>query len=150
MAKQTFADKIRAAAEARAQADVILSRENIVAALAEVIPAGHAVVIEGTTPAFNDGDPCTFSLDSMALVSLKHEDGEDRDLNDDHDEYFSMTLDDEDDKPDGVDSEAWAKLVQVTDDIYDDEVMERVFGSNFRVAICADGTVFEYEHDCGY
>lgn len=71
MAIKTQIKRIQTAKKKYNEALSKLGRKAIAKALGEVIPKGFALTWSQYTPGFNDGEPCTFRLGEVHLVTVK-------------------------------------------------------------------------------
>jgi len=165
MALQTFVDKIKASKKAYNDALKELGPKQIAKALAEVIPEGFVLSVTGSTPSFNDGEPCRFSVGDWYLVT-------ELDLADES-TYENPVLgtDKRDFIPAGDDDVGcvsvvysvsakdykWCGLTKANVDAVkavvknlDNNIMESAFGDGFHAVFRRNGKVDTDDYDCGY
>lgn len=71
MALATALKKIQTARKNYDSALSALGRKALAKELGALIPKGYAIAWTQYTPGFNDGDPCTFTLDDPSIASIK-------------------------------------------------------------------------------
>lgn len=100
----------------------------------------EAIVWNQYTPSFNDGDPCTFSIDEFRV---KFDGGhEDSDYEDDtYDSYSEF--------PDEPDKEQAIKYVNEMCSQFPEAMCLNMFGDDVTVTLTKDGFTTD-EYDCGY
>jgi hypothetical protein len=108
------------------------------------------IIVTGSVPSFNDGDPCVFNLGDPRFILIKPDEEESEEFSEskeDESEEDEEEFDDDDyDEEDGVDfwdihdkNYKFEKDASKIFDLLDEELMESVFGSGFKLTITAGG-----------
>ncbi len=131
----------------------------------EKYPEAKAIAWHQYTPGFNDGNPCEFSMGEINLICDKPvvlTDSEKKyypDLKDfvlpPINELKVNGIDNvEDEFPESIRTPApgemekdWNKLRKL---LNNEDLMERMFGSDKKIAVFCDNTITVDEYDCGY
>jgi hypothetical protein len=128
-------------------------------AFMEAHPEVEAIRIRGYVPGFNDGDPCTFSINDpevrlVPTASVAETEGEDEFDEDNEDGEWKGDWDLEWDAKHSsrpIPKKLIADLKSI------EELLnacygpiEEMFGSNFQAVVKQDGEIEVSEYDCGY
>ncbi len=114
--------------------------ERYVGALFEENPQLKSIVLLGSTPSFNDGEPCTHSMDIVLTKEDANDYGVDEDLEDENVELTPEL------------SKAQAKAIR--DALFKfEEVLEEIYDTNWRLTILRKNGKVKIEqddYDCGH